>query len=99
MDKYNAWWADGQTRRLNQAADELAGLHSQNASVEKQVMHLFELDRDQGHEIARLQAAVFVLMQMLAEKNLLDANEMNTRIQSAFAKLEADPSWKRMRGA
>ncbi len=100
MDKKSPFFASEykNAQRLNQAANELDRLHGENATIEMQVMHLFRLDRDQGHEIARLQAAVYVLMQMLAEKGLLDGDEMSTRMRAAFDALEADPAWNRMRG-
>ena len=88
-----------ENRRINEAAAELSALHDASATTETQVLRLFELDRDQGHEIAKLQAVVYVLMQMLAEKNLLDVKDMDDRIQAAVTKLQQDPAWQRMRGA
>ncbi|HEY8079126.1 MAG TPA: hypothetical protein VIF62_33570 [Labilithrix sp.] len=100
MEKKSPFFASEyrNAQRLNQAADELDRLHGVNATIEQQVMHLLRLDRDQGHEIAKLQAAVYVLMQMLAENGLLDAEAMSTRMGAAFESLEADPAWQRMRG-
>jgi hypothetical protein len=100
MEKRNPWFQSEylNARRLNEASEELDRLHGANASVEAQVSHLLKLDRDQGQEIAKLQTAVFVLMQMLAEKGLLDGDEMGTRMKAAFTALEAEPGWKRMRG-
>ncbi len=85
-------------KRLNQAADEINHLHKTNATTEQQVLRLLELDRDQGQQIAKLQAVVYVLMQMMTEKGQIDGVEMNRRIGEAFKQLESDPSWNRMRG-
>ena len=87
-----------ENKRINQAADEINALHSSNATVEKQVLRLLELDRDQGHEIAKLQSVVYVLMQMLVESGAVDATKLNERVQSAMNQLQADPAWNRMRG-
>lgn len=86
-------------QRINEAADEINHLTRDAAGVQKQVLRLLELDRDQGREIAKLEAVVYTLMQMLVESGALDATSMNERIGAAIAKLEAEPAWNRMRGA
>jgi hypothetical protein len=86
-------------RRIAEAEGAIDQLHRTNGTTEQQVLRLLELDRDQGQQIAKLQAVVWVLMQMLTERGQLDAVDMNGRIAEALAKLEADPSWSRMRGA
>ncbi len=88
-----------ENKRINKAADEINALHSSSATVEKQVLRLLELDRDQGHEIAKLQSVVFVLMQMLVESGGVDGSKLNERVQSAMTELQSDPAWNRMRGA
>lgn len=85
-------------KRINEAVAEISALHTTSASAEQQVLRLLELDRDQGHEIAKLQAVVYVLMQMLAESGAVDPAKMNERIHTAVEKLQANPTWGRMRG-
>jgi hypothetical protein len=65
---------------------------------QKQIDRLLELDRQQGQEIAKLQAASYVLMQMLTEAGAIDTTQMNNRVQAAFLQLEADPNWNRVWG-
>ncbi|AKU96139.1 hypothetical protein AKJ09_02803 [Labilithrix luteola] len=89
-------WVERQ--RLNQAADDLQALTRDTNTTEKQVLRLFELDRDQGHEIAKLQAVVYVLMQMLVESGAMDAQKLDERVRDAVTKLESNPEWQRMRG-
>lgn len=85
-------------RRINEAVKEIGSLHTSNATAEQQVLRLLELDREQGHEIAKLQAVVYTLMQLLAESGAVDPATMNQRIHGAVEALQANPTWDRMRG-
>jgi len=87
-----------ENKRIDQAADEINALHTSSATAEKQVLRLLELDRDQGHEIAKLQAVVYVLMQMLVESGAVNGAALNERVQTALTALQSDPTWNRMRG-
>lgn len=84
--------------KIESQQQQITNLLSLVRDSQKQVTRLLELDRAQGQEIAKLQAASFVLMQMLTENGTIDTTQMNNRIQSAFLKLEADPSWNRLWG-
>lgn len=94
MEKQSSWkvllsGADPvSAHRLNDAADEVNALRARNAELHKQVASLFELDKAQGVEIARLQSAVWVLMQMLADAKVLDGDVLMARVKKAFDELE-----------
>ena len=75
-------------RRLNEAALEVNALAARNAETGRQITTLFELDQAQGRDIARLQSAVWVLMQMLAESGAVDGNALAERLKAAFADVD-----------
>jgi hypothetical protein len=83
----------GENRRIDAATADIGALHSASAAAEKQILRLLELDRQQGHEIAKLQSVVYVLMQLLVESGAVDPVKMSERIQAALTQLEANPTW------
>jgi hypothetical protein len=89
MDKLKWWHGEWfERQRINEAAAELSTLDTITDSLSQQVGRLFELDRDQGREIARLQAAVGVLMELLIQNNLVQEGDLRAKLDSAFAALE-----------
>lgn len=84
------WWDSEYTerQRLNEAADELYELQSNNAAVGDQVARLFELDRDQGRDIDRLQATVLTLLDMLIDRGVLDEQALVARMNGALEELD-----------
>jgi hypothetical protein len=76
--------------RLNAAADEVNALAARNAEQHRQIASLFELDKAQAVDITRLQSALWILMQMLAESKVVDGDVLMARIKSAFDELEGD---------
>ena len=75
-------------RRLNEAASEVNSLAARNAEAGRQIATLFELDKAQGRDIARLQAAVWILMQMLTESGALDGGALAERLKKALAEVD-----------
>jgi hypothetical protein len=87
------WWLNSDTwvehKRINQAALELNALHKRNVGVEEQVNRLLDLDRAQGQEIAKLQAVVYTLIQIIVEAGTVPIGVMNERLASAVTAAEA----------
>lgn len=75
-------------RRLNDAASEVNSLAARNAEAARQIATLFELDKAQARDIARLQSAVWLLMQMLTESGALDASALAERLKTALAEVD-----------
>ncbi len=89
MEKVH-WWSTGnaQNRLLNDAADALGDLRKEQADADQQIDRLFQLDRDQGREIARLQAVVTVLVDMLIETGTTPEAEIMRRMDRAVQKVD-----------
>jgi len=89
MNKLKWWQGEWYERqRINEAAAELAAVDVIADSQGQQLRRLFELDRDQGREIARLQAATGVLMEFLVESKVVEEGALRARLDSAFAALD-----------
>jgi hypothetical protein len=92
------WWEGhwAERQRINEAASELTALDTTTELLGSQVQRLFKLDLDQGKEIARLQATVGVLIDLLLEKHVLDEDALYPRLKVAMAalepRLEPDPN-------
>ncbi len=89
MEKVH-WWSTGnaQVRLLNDAADELGDLRKEQADADQQIDRLFKLDRDQGREIARLQAVVTVLVDLLIESGAAPESEIMRRMDRAVRRVD-----------
>ena len=89
MEKVH-WWSTGnaQVRLLNDAADALGDMRKEQADADQQIDRLFQLDRDQGREIARLQAVVTVLVDLLIETGTVPESEIMQRMDRAVQKVD-----------
>jgi hypothetical protein len=99
MRKFGGWekwlfsdsWGDWrQYDALNEAADEIAAATAASASSSAALEKLFQLDRAQGEEIARLRITVQILISMLSASGGLDARELGFKAEAALADFEAE---------
>jgi hypothetical protein len=86
------WWESDWTerQRINEAADELNRLHFSQGHTTEQLARLFELDRDQGREIARLQAMVMTLVELLVQKGVVEEPELVNRLEASLDQLQRE---------
>jgi hypothetical protein len=90
MERLRWWQGDWLERqKFNEAADELNSLQRNQSSIDSRLVRLFELDKDQGRELARLQATTWTLIDLLVEKGLVTEPEVAARISAAIDELEA----------
>ena len=63
-------------------------LSADTSNLSMHVRHLFELDEEQGKDITYLQATVGVLLEMLVESGVLDADSVVARVEAELDTLE-----------
>jgi hypothetical protein len=87
------WWhSEWRERQLvNEAASELQGLDLTVEGLTGQVRRLAQLGQEQGQQIVRLQAVVDLLLDLVVEKGLVDADHLRDRVQTVLAALEPPP--------
>jgi len=80
----------GHTERqyINQAAMELNALEADNHSLRSQIRKLYNLDKAQSAELAKLRTMVRVLMEYLVDSSTLDRTRLEERLESGFEELE-----------
>ena len=90
MVKRLKWWEGEyvERQRLNEAADELFALNASQGQTSEQLARLFRLDQDQGREIARLEATVMALIELMVESGVVGEQQVVERVDAALAELE-----------
>ena len=77
-----------QNSKINEAADWLASLKTNQRVIYDQVKRLFDLDRRQEYEIRQLKAMVLALSELLVEKGVADETELSERLHAAMSQVE-----------
>ena len=86
-------WADRQ--RINEAAGELNLLCADQSNLTMQVQRLFQLDRDQGREIARLQLIINTLLELILKHQILPEAELTQSLSAGLEGLERQEQQER----
>ena len=84
------WWDSdwAERQRINEAADELNQMHHARATTTGQIARVFQLDQDQGREIARLQTTLMTLIELMVEKGVVEEQTLVDRVDAALNGLE-----------
>jgi hypothetical protein len=78
----------GEVRRINDLIAHAKREEQTNAELCARVRNLAEVGTSHAYEIARLQAVVYVLMQVLVEAGV-EPKDLNARIEAALQPLKA----------
>ncbi len=89
MEKVH-WWTQNknQTRILNDAAEALGAMRDEQADMEQQIDRLYQLDKDQGREIARLQSVVATLVDLIIEAEVVPEAELIRRLDASVREVD-----------
>jgi len=91
MEKLGWFWNNEWRQRdaINQAAEELDVMRAERAGDTSALTRLFNLDRAQAQEIARLRVTVEVLANLLIESGAVDEKTLRYRIEARWSEYEA----------